>query len=103
MKRLEITRLQYAIICDLQVAPRPDWDAWFGVNNSENIWPGVGRGRTPPEKRQEIQDVLPLLNRVRDEYLLVRSEGGRVFVDQSGAHHKRDGHAKLFVSFVFEE
>ena len=100
MKRVRITREEFDELRRIQKVRRWDWPAWFGANNQGAIWPGVTRGYTPFELREDVREVSKLLDLVADVYLLVRDKGGRFFIGDQGAFFKDEGTVQ-FIEFKF--
>ena len=83
-----VSRDNFAAFKDVQIRRRPDWPAVFSTNNWEDLWPFATRGHTPEDDRMNVRGIIPVLDHVRDVYLNDRPQGGRFFIDESGAQWK---------------
>jgi hypothetical protein len=99
MKTIRMTSTEYKDLRELQARERWDWPAWFGVNSSGEMWPGTTFGRTPDSHRVEVSGLSEILDRVKDAYLGIREQGGRLFISERGGFHKADGNEVQFVEF----
>jgi hypothetical protein len=90
MKQLEIRRNQYLKLPEYQVRRRRDWHAVFSTNEIAELWPFIRWGRTPQEERAEFYRIPTILHTIAREYLQIRPQGGRFFINQKGAFYKLD-------------
>lgn len=88
MKEIRLTLRELAQLIKLQKTKRWKWPAVFSTNSHESVWAGTTFGKTPIEDREELSDLVPVLNRIRDLYLGQREEGGRMFIDLDGAFYR---------------
>lgn len=84
---MNVTRRDLDRIKQVQLMPRTDWPAVFSTNG-DDIWPQAVRGWTPFESRLQVRGLLEFLDTIADIYLEVRPEGGRFFIDSTGAFYK---------------
>ena len=100
MERIAITRDEFDEFRRLQIRYRWDWPAVFSTNYYSEIWPWVTYGYTPGANREPVRGLSPIVDAVADEYLRVRPEGGRFFINERGAFYKdADGVSVQFASF----
>jgi hypothetical protein len=94
-----VTRSQLEEIKQLQLKKRSDWPATFSVNCHGRIWPFAKWGHTPDYNRDPIEGISPTLDAVAGRFLYLRSEGGRFFVDATGAYYIENGRIQQFANF----
>ena len=99
MEPILITRTQLEEIKRLQIRSRSDWPATFSVNCHLDIWPWANWGLTPEYNRQQILGVSPAIDAIAKRFLDIREDGGRFFIDATGAFYVEDGLTKQFVNF----
>jgi hypothetical protein len=101
MEPILVTRTQLEEIKRLQIRARADWPATFSVNCHVEIWPWTNWGLTPEHNRLHIQGVSPAVDAIAKLFLEIRGEGGRFFVDATGAFYVDDfdGRIRQFVNF----
>jgi len=86
----------------LLVSYRRDRKAVFSVNSQERTWPFATWGPTPEARRKHIVRGSEKLRVIACELLRVRPEGGRFFLDRTGAYYKgKDRHRIYFARFRF--
>ena len=85
---LTFNRKEYDWLRSLQRRKRWDWPAVFSTNPKGNIWPYVRHGWTPDHEREEVRGLSTVIDKVADIYLKVRSDGGRLFIDDQLACYK---------------
>jgi len=103
MREIKLTAQEAAQLIQLQKTRKWDWPAVFSANSQGSIWAGTTYSRTPVEDREELRDLVPVLNRIRDLYLGQREQGGRMFIDLQGAYYKEKSNQPIkFVSFDAE-
>lgn len=88
MRTINLTLKEMAQLVNLQKTKKWKWPAVFSTNPHESVWAGTTYGLTPIEEREELSDLVPVLNRIRDLYLGQREKGGRMFIDFDGAFYK---------------
>src|ERR1700733_2146073 len=94
-----VTRGQLEEIKQLQLRRRSDWPATFSVNCHGRIWPFANWGHTPDCNRDPIEGISRAVDAIADRFLELRSEGGRFFVDATGAYYVENGRIQQFVNF----
>jgi hypothetical protein len=100
MREIRLTLKEIAQLIQLQKTKKWEWPAVFSTNSHGSIWAGTTFSRTPIEEREELRDLVPVLNRIRDLYLGQREQGGRMFIDLQGAYFKeKNGQPIQFVKF----
>ena len=104
MKSIPITRVQFQEFRALQQKRRWDWPATFSANPSGDVWPFVGNGYTPLRERVDVKGCSPVLKWVAEVYTVIRPEGGRFFIGDSGAFWKNIERKEIqFVRWDFGE
>jgi len=101
MKTLRLTSDDFDKLRQLQI--KRGWKRLaFSTNYWEEIWPSTRFGPVPIEEREELGGVCAMLDQVVAEYLKVRSEGGRFFVQRDGVWYEEEGYLPVqFVAFQF--
>jgi hypothetical protein len=101
MKTLRLTSDDFDKLRQLQI--KRGWKRLaFSTNYREEIWPSTRFGPVPIEEREELGGVCAMLDQVVAEYLKVRSEGGRFFVQRDGVWYEEEGYLPVqFVAFQF--
>jgi hypothetical protein len=102
MEPIEVNRHDLDQIKRLQIKPRSDWPAVFSTNEHGEIWPFTTYGYTYGRDREDVQGFSQLLDAVAERYREERCEGGRFFIDATGAFYKdesRGWSTKQFVNF----
>jgi hypothetical protein len=101
MLKLSVTRQEIDNLKRLQVKYRWDRLIPFSVNWQRKTWVFESWGLTPEENRRVVGGFSGTLDTITDEYLRIRENGGRFFLDRGGAYYKdRDGGRIPFVTFV---
>src|SRR5205085_1983326 len=100
---ITISKTEFSELKLLQKKPRRDWDAEFGSNWYEEIWPSPTQGLTPLQMREQVRGRIPVLDDIADEYSKVRVGLGRMFIDRRGAFFKRNRKEVQFVCFEFSD
>jgi hypothetical protein len=98
-----ITQEEFTKLRQLQIKFRWDWPATFSANEHGHIWPYVTPGYTVEDNRLHVRGALDLLDYLADEYISIRPEGGRFFVDETGAYYSLFSRHIQFATFVFVE
>jgi len=91
MQTLIMSRDEFEEFRRLQIKLRWDWPAVFSANSSGEIWPFVCYGHTAGEHREGIRGFSRIVDNVADEYLIIRNDGGRFFINNKGAFYKDIG------------
>src|SRR5713226_617633 len=100
METVIISRDEFEEFKRLQIRYRWDWPAVFSANCHGEIWPFVSYGYTPGEYREEVRGLCRTIDAVADDYLEMRREGGRFFINETGAFYKdQSGEAVPFAAF----
>jgi hypothetical protein len=100
LKKLAITHKEFEVLKNLQVRRRWDWPTVFSTNCRGEIWGFATYSWTKLEEREYIHGVSSIIDRVAEEYLNVRADGGRFFIDDEGAFHKAEPGSKVqFICF----
>lgn len=107
VKTIDIAREEYDELRRLQVKLRSGWHAVFSTNPSgEKIWPFTRYTLTPKPDRVLLSGSSQLLDKLVDELLRVKPEGGRFFINEDGAFWKPKeewGQKFQFVRFRFRD
>jgi len=86
-----------------QAKPRVDCHAAFTVRGPETIWPLAHWEGSLAEQPVNVRGWFPLLDRIADEFLIWRPQGGPLFVSPEGARYRREEHHKPGVQFLLFE
>ena len=86
-----------------QAKPRVDCHAAFTVKGRETIWPMAHWDGSLSEQPVNVRGWFPLLDRIADEFLIWRPEGGPLFVTHEGARYRRDEAHRPGVEFLLFE
>ena len=71
-----------------QVRPRTDCHAAFTVKGKDHIWPVASWGEIPANEKINIRGWFPLLDKIANELLIWRPQGGPVFVSRDSVHYR---------------
>jgi len=85
-----------------QVRRRSDGHAAFTVAGTQAIWPVASWGDAPVEERINVRGWFPLLDKIADEFLIWRPQGGCIFVSRESASYRvreSDSRGVLFLQF----
>ena len=97
LRKEELDNLRY-----MQIRFRRDWPATFSANCLGHIWAFNTYEYTPEELRLQLRGASALLDYLADEYLDIRPEGGRFFVDDNGSYYRDEAnHHVQFAKFCF--
>ena len=83
-----------------QVEPRTDCHAAFTVSGPRMIWPVANWGDTPVAERINVRGWFPLLDKMADEFLIWRPQGGCFFVQREKATYRIAEHDPRNVMFL---
>lgn len=83
-----------------QAAPRSDCHAAFTVRGKQAIWPLVSWMETPPADKINVRGWLTLLDKMADEFLIWRPQGGCFFVYRDRATYRAAQHDTRNVLFL---
>jgi len=97
-----ITRTELDQIRNLPIRRRSDWPAVFSTNCHGEVWLFATYGFTRDEYREQIRGASEVIDAIADQYLEIRGEGGRFFVDATGAFYKDESARwpRQFVNFL---
>ena len=96
-----VTREEFNRLRQLQLKFRWDWPATFSANEHGHIWPYITPGYTTEDIRFHVRGALDILDYLADEYINIRSEGGRFFIDETGAYYSHFSSHVQFGKFEF--
>ena len=102
MEPILVSRPDLEDIKRLQIKPRNDWPAVFSTNVHGEIWPFATYGYTYGSDRVDVRGFSNVINVVAERYREIRPEGGRFFIDATGAFYKEESGAwstRQFVNF----
>ena len=97
-----LTQEEFNQLRKMQVKFRWDWPATFSANEHGHIWPFKTYSYTPDFQRIPLRGASELLDYLADEYISIRPEGGRFFINDEGAYFRPEHHAPVqFATFGF--
>lgn len=96
--RFNIDEFDQLRLC--QAAPPSDCHAAFTVKGPEVIWPMASWGDTSAAARTNVRGWLPLLDKMADEFLIWRPQGGCFFVHRDKATYRIAENDKRNVLFL---
>lgn len=100
MKTITLTKSDFQKLRALQEKYRADWPAIFSANRNGQIWVWTHYGNTPRPERICVQGQNKIIDAVASEYLRVRFDLGRFFIDDEGAYcHPQGQPLNHFVKF----
>ena len=83
-----------------QVTPRNDCHAVFTVQGPQVIWPMASWGETSAAEKINIRGWFPLLDKMADEFLIWRPQGGCFFVHRERVTYRIAEHDPRNVMFL---
>lgn len=83
-----------------QAAPSIDGHAAFTVKGQETIWPLAHWGGALAEQPVNVRGWFPLLDKIADEFLIWRPQGGPLFLTHEGARYRRAEDHRPGVEFL---
>jgi hypothetical protein len=83
-----------------QVTPRSDCHAAFTVKGPQVTWPAASWGRALPAEKINIRGWFPLLDKMADEFLIWRPQGGCFFVHRERVTYRIAEHDPRNVMFL---
>ncbi len=86
-----------------QVKVRGDCHAAFTVKGGKTIWPLAHWDNTPVEPPVNVRGWLPLLDKIADEFLIWRPQGGCFVISHEGARYRLDENHRPGVEFLLFE
>lgn len=84
--RVHPEELDQLHIC--QVRRRSDGVAAFTVKGKQQIWPVATWSDAPAEEKINVRGWFPLLDKIADELLIWRPQGGCIFVGRDSAYYR---------------
>jgi hypothetical protein len=84
--RVHSEELDQLHIC--QARRRSDSLAAFTVKGKQQIWPVASWGKIPAEEKINVWGWFPLLDKIADEFLIWRPQGGCIFVSRDSAFYR---------------
>lgn len=84
--------------CQLRL--RSDCHAAFTVKGPKTIWPVASWGEIPVDQQINVHGWFPLLDKIADEFLIWRPQGGCFAVTHEGARYRVDEQHKPGVEFM---
>lgn len=86
-----------------QALPRSDSQAAFTVKGAKTIWAGAYWANTAAEQRVNVRGWFPLLDKIADEFLIWRPQGGCFFLTHEGARYRLSEDHRPGVEFLLFE
>ena len=86
-----------------QTGPRPDCHAAFTVGGRDSIWPVVEWGQPHAQQRVNVRGWFPLLDKIADEFLIWRPQGGAFFITHEGVRYRLSEDHRPGVEFMLFE
>ena len=86
-----------------QTGPRHDCHAAFTVAGRDCIWPAVEWGKPQGQQRVNVRGWFPLLDKIADEFLIWRPQGGAFFITHEGARYRTSEDHRPGVEFLLFE
>lgn len=96
--RFNLDEFEQLRLC--QVEPRGDCHAAFTVLGPRAIWPVASWGKTPAAEQINVRGWFPLLDKMADEFLIWRPQGGCFFVHREKATYRIAEHDPRNVMFL---
>jgi hypothetical protein len=84
--RVHPEELDQLHIC--QVRRRSDGLAAFTISGKQQIWPVATWSEAPAEEKINVRGWFPLLDKIADELLIWRPQGGCIFVGRDTAFYR---------------
>jgi hypothetical protein len=100
MEPIEVSREDLDQVKRLQIKPRSDWPAVFSTNVHGEIWPFATYGYTYVPDREDVRGFSHVVDEVAERYRQLRCEGGRFFIDATGAFYKDESSGWFTRQFV---
>lgn len=91
MEEIELTWNEFTGLRRLKTSTQrghAQWISVFSTNCREDLWSVQSEGYSSPDQRSEMRGQSRAADRIADALLRVRSEGGRIFVDERGAFYR---------------
>lgn len=86
-----------------QTRPCADGHAAFTVDGRDSIWPVVDWGKPQGQQRVNVRGWFPLLDKIADEFLIWRPQGGAFFITHEGARYRLSEDHRPGVEFLLFE
>jgi len=71
-----------------QIRRRDDCHAAFTVKGKDQIWPVASWGEIPAEEKINVRGWFPLLDKIANELLIWRPQGGSIFVTRDSVFYR---------------
>jgi len=102
MEPILVSRTDLEDIKRLHIKSRSDWPAVLSTNVHGEIWPFATYGYTQGRDREDVHGFSQVIDEVAERYREIRCEGGRFFIDATGAYYRDEFSAwstRQFVNF----
>jgi hypothetical protein len=86
-----------------QARTRSDCHAAFTVRGKDTIWPSVEWVQAQSQQRVNVRGWFPLLDKIADEFLIWRPQGGCFFLTHEGARYRLEEDHRPGVEFLLFE
>jgi len=86
-----------------QTRPRPDCQAAFTVDGKDCIRPMVDWAQPSGQPRINVRGWFPLLDKIADEFLIWRPQGGAFFITHEGVRYRTSEEHRPGVEFILFE
>ncbi len=86
-----------------QTRPRSDGYAAFTVKGPKTVWAGAHWNHNSAEQRVNVRGWFPLLDKIADEFLIWRPQGGCFFVSHEGDRYRLSEDHRPGVEFLLFE
>lgn len=94
---ITVSREEFEGLLALRRRRRLDWPACFSTNIEGQIWPFVTKGYTKADQRENVRGELPFLDELANRFLLLRPQGGRMFLNDGGLFCKSESGAEVLL------
>jgi hypothetical protein len=85
---IPITADEFKVLESLVSLRKNKANAIFSTNWHDELWPSTRRGKTPISERQDVVGYSPVLDQLAQKYRAWRDEGGKIFINRTGAYRK---------------
>ncbi len=97
-----LTQEEFNQLRRMQIKFRWDWPATFSANAHGHIWPFKTYSYTREFQRIQLRGASELLDYLADEYISIRPDGGRFFINAEGAYFRPEHSGPVqFTTFRF--
>jgi hypothetical protein len=83
-----------------QAVPPSEFHAAFTVRGTKTIWPAANWGEIPETEKINVRGWFPLLDKMADEFLIWRPQGGCFFVGRDRVTYRIAEHDPRSVMFL---